>query len=343
MATLGLGFGAAAHVPAFASLPGVEVVGLAGRDAVKAQAAADRMGVPRGVAGIRDLLALAPDIVTIAVPPRAVAAAVLPALEAGCAVFCEKPLGPDVATAQRLAEAARGIPTAVDFQFAMLPAFGRLHDLVRTGRLGRLRHVQVTWLVESYALRKGLSNWKTGQDEGGVMTLLASHLLYLAEWLFGPVCRIQAHLTATAAPEAGSSADDLAEVRLTFANGGTLSAVVGNANPGLHRHLWHVVGAEGSLVLDNPTPDYMRGFSLTGAGVLADEQMHDPAESEGDGRIPPVRALAERFVAAVRGPDAAGLVPGFAEGLRVQHLIAAVQDSAAHDRTVSQTEDGTWP
>ena len=328
VATLGLGFGAAVHVPAFASLPGVDVIALGGRDAKKAAATAAKAGVPNGVSGIEELLALAPDIVTLAVPPRAVEPAAMAALKAGCAVFCEKPLGHDLASARRLEQAGRGRLTAVDFQFAELPAFRRLHALVTEGAAGRLRHVQVTWLVESYALSHGLRTWKVDSDEGGVTTLLGTHLLYLAEWLFGPAARVEARFAATAAPEAGTSADDLVELHLVFAGGGTLTASVGNANPGLHRHLWHVVGSKASLALDNPTSDYMRGFTLTGAGALAGERLEDTDDAKGDGRIPAVRSLAKRFVKAVRGQAAQPFVPGFAEGLRVQSLTRDAMTAA---------------
>lgn len=338
VATMGLGFGAAVHVPALLTLPGVEVVALAGRDAVKAGAAAARLGLPAevGVAGLQAVLDRRPDVVTLALPPDQAEAAAVAALRAGCAVLCEKPLADTAVAARRMADAATaaGRPTAVDFQFAELPPFRRLENILGGGDIGPVRHVAVTWLMESYAQKRGLWSWKAdAAAAGGVMTLFGSHLLYLAERLFGPVVRLSAafdcRATAAFAPPGAEPAEDLVHLRLEHAAGTVFAATFGNATPGIHRHQWHVAGTTGSLVLDNATSDYMRGFTLDGAGSAAGVAWREEASAEADGRLPPFRSLAARFIDAVRTKaDPATFGPNFGHGARVQDLMEAARRSA---------------
>ncbi|EKV26049.1 oxidoreductase [Caenispirillum salinarum AK4] len=347
VATLGLGFGAAVHVPALAALPETEVVALGAREPARAADAAERLGLDPAlaVAGIDALLARRPQVVTLAVPPDQAEAAALRALDAGCAVLCEKPLAADAAAARRMAEAAAsaGRPTAVDFQFAELPPFRRLHQALGDGIIGAPRHATVTWLMQSYAQKHGLWSWKSDATAGGgVMTLFGSHLLYLAEWLFGPATRLWAAFdnkaTAAFAPAGAAAAEDTVHMRLEHAGGTVFHATFGNAAPGIHRHQWHVAGETGSLVLDNASSDYMRGFTLTGAGSAADLAWREPGAAEGDGRLPPFRALAERFLAAVR--EGTSFRPDFSDGARVQDLMEAARRSARTGEVVNITVAG---
>ena len=99
-------------------------------------------------------------------------------------------------------------------------------------------------------------------------------------------------------------------------------------------HRLEFYGEEGTLVLNNPTADYMRGFAVsharrpaTGLAPVAIED--DPLDRQfpGEGRVAPVSRLATRFLDAIerRRP----VTPGFAEGYRVQALLDAVRQSHA--------------
>jgi len=334
---VGLGFGAAVHVPALQSLKNVTIVGIAGHDPAKAAATAERLGLPAGVGGIDALLSLQPEVLTVAVPPTELESAVLKAFDAGCAVLCEKPLGNDLGAASRLTEAVGCRLAGVDFQFAELPVFRRLKNAIET-ETGGVRHATITWLVESYAQRQGVWSWKTDAARGGgALNLLGSHLLYLVEWLFGPIVALSAAMTVTApprrAPADAQPAEDLVHLQLFHESGSITSAVVGNANPGLSTHSWHIVGETGSLRLENRTSDYMKGFSLIGFDQLSNLSLVDPEES-GDGRLGPFRSLAMRFLDTFQSGGRL-FRPSFTDGLRVQMLMQRVIASA---RTRSEVE-----
>ncbi len=103
---VGLGFGAAVHVPALQRLDGIEVVALAGSNRAGAQAAAAAAGVALGCGSVDELLEQRLDAVTIAVPPDRQADLAAAVLAAGVPVLAEKPLAASVDEAERLAELA---------------------------------------------------------------------------------------------------------------------------------------------------------------------------------------------------------------------------------------------
>lgn len=150
--------------------------------------------VPEGVPRAGSLEALlhetAVDAVYIASPPAAHLAGVRAALAAGRPVLCEKPLTPDVASAQVLREAvaAAGLPFAVNFPLAASPAALRLVEVVRSGALGDVQELRVTarfarWPREWQA---GASAWLDGAAEGGFTREVLSHFVFLAQRLCGP-------------------------------------------------------------------------------------------------------------------------------------------------------------
>lgn len=328
----GLGFGADVHVPALRQLPQVEVVALAGRNMERTKAIADRLGVPHACSPATALLNLDLDAVSLALPPDQTEDVVIAALGKGIGVLCEKPIAERLDSAKRMSMAARGRVTAVDFQFAELAMFAEFRRLILSRCLGDVRHANVVWLTESWAQRQRSWSWKTDGDlGGGVLALFGSHLLYLAEWLFGPVRRLNARCDRRAtrefAPVSTKSAEDLVHLLMVHENDVPISVTFGNANPGLSIHRWIVVFERGSVCLENTANDYMADFNLTVSdknGMIL-TKLIEPRE-EGDGRIPPFRRLAARFIDALRNGNSCE--PDLAQGARVQQLMGAVSRSA---------------
>ncbi|WP_038974450.1 Gfo/Idh/MocA family protein [Bradyrhizobium genomosp. III] len=338
LGVVGLGFGADVHVPAFDLLPDVEVVALLGRNAEKAASAESRLRIPV-FTDPKSFFASCLDAVSVAVPPGQVEAIVEHCHAHRLPVLCEKPLGSNTPAAERMAQQYGDLTTALDFEFAELETFLALHEAIHARKLGDLRHVQVTWLNESWVHRSGTWSWKTDADrDGGVLNLFGTHVLYLMEWLAGPVvalsARMDSRVTAQLKPNGDArAAEDLVHATFDHASGAVTSITIGNANPGLTAHRWTVVGSAGSAVIDNSTRDYMGGFRLvaTSAGGEPLLDVSEPA-ANGDGRLPPFKRLAERFVTAVRAGTTCH--PGFGEGARVQLLVDAIRQAALDNRTI---------
>ena len=235
---------------------------------------------------------------------------------------------------------AAGLPTAVDFQFRELPTFRTAKDLIDGGTIGAVTRVEVVWHVESYAQREKLWSWKTDRTQGGgVVTVLGTHVLYLVEWLLGRVETLSAHFddraTRTFAPPGAEAAEDGCSMMMTLAGGAQVAASVSNARPGETLHHWSIGGEQGAMVLENPTPDYMHGFSLTHYGRAESVLLSrpDPVIPE-DGRLAPFTTLAERFVGAVRAGDASASRPSLEDGVRVQALADAARRANSEGRWI---------
>ena len=54
---------------------------------------------------------------------------------------------------ERMAKAAGGLPTMVDFNFSAILSFRKAKSLLDEGAIGRLRHVAVNWNVENQGTR----------------------------------------------------------------------------------------------------------------------------------------------------------------------------------------------
>lgn len=119
------------HAAGAAAHPGVDLVGVWGRDPAKAEALAGRHGVP----AYEDFDALldAVDLLTFAVPPQVQAELALRAAEAGKHLLLEKPLTTDLDAADRLVEAVerRSLSTVVFFTYRFAPFAEDFLDEVR--------------------------------------------------------------------------------------------------------------------------------------------------------------------------------------------------------------------
>jgi predicted dehydrogenase len=330
---IGLGYGLSVHLPALRRDPRVHVRALCARNENKVQEAAKTADVPQFFNDWRRLVASTEiDAVVISVPPTAQADIAVGALAAGKAVFAEKPLASDAAGAKRLADlaASTGRANVIGFTFTRVPAFEATLRLLGAGAIGSLRHVAVSWNVENYANRYRIQNWKsTRESGGGALFNFVAHSLHYLEWLIGPIDGLSARLDRI--PGDTRTADTFVAMALRFQSGapGSLSMSAA-AFPG-SGHRIEIYGEDGALVLDNPTTDYMRGFSLKVAtrdhpGWRNCDLENCTDDDSRDGRILPASRLAKSFVDwVVAGIPAR---PNFADGLRVQLLLDAARRSS---------------
>jgi predicted dehydrogenase len=328
----GLGFGASIHVPGFRQIPGVEVVAICGRNRDRATEVARNESIQIAVSSVEELLDLGLDAISLALPPAGNTHGASLAIQRGVPVLCEKPLAIDPASAWVLATAAAPLTACVDFQFAELDAFRKTRELVTSGRFGTLTRVKVQWLTMSAANRTGAWSWKRDpHQDGGVMTLLGTHLLYLLEWMCGPVATLAGESFVRSPglgiPVEATEAANSAELMFEFASGALGRATVSNAWADSRVHSWQFVFEEATITLQNDTNDYMRGFRVTTTDQSgAHLDVLDTSSTEADGRLAPFVRLASRFVSAVRAGES--VKPDFSDAARVAELAALVHPRA---------------
>ena len=173
------------HLPALRRMPGATLVG--GFDlSPERRADWERKTGSTGYTSVAELLERArPDVVIVATPPDAHVEPCLRALDAGCHVFCEKPLAQSVPEADTIIDAARAARrlVAVNHEFREHPIFRAVRDEVASSRYGRLAFCQV-WQLMDLPPWNEPTPWRAGMAnralfEGGI------HLVDLLIWIFG--------------------------------------------------------------------------------------------------------------------------------------------------------------
>jgi len=338
---VGCNFGRAVLLPAFRADPRCRVEALAGTDITRTSEIALAEGISQPLADWRALTDHPElDAVAIAVPPNLQPDIAMRALKAGKAVFAEKPLAATLDAAQELhwQADASGKPFVIDFEFCELPTWQHAKALIDDGALGPLRHVSVTWHVENYATRMRLKSWKNDRASGGgALGNFVSHCFYYLEYFCGPMRDMSADLFGL--PGETPVSESTVALAGTFRSGAAYTLAMSAASYLGSGHRIEFYGEDGTLVLANPTSDYMRGFELSHArrpaASLTRIDMPDPDDARfPDGRVAPVSRLAKRFLDAVE--SGAAVHPGIVEACRVQQLIHLARRSHEdHSRRIT--------
>lgn len=191
------------------------------------------------------------------------APAVRSAIEAGKAVYCEKPLADDLGTASELAGLAdaRGVKHGIVHDKLFLPGLLKLRRLIDSGFLGRILSVRIEfgyWVFEGTIEPSQRPSWNYRREDGGSIILdMYPHWQYVIEDLFGPIRSVVA-LGSTHIPERvdeqghtyAATADDAAYGILEL-EGGVVVQVNSSWTTRVDRDelvQFHVDGTDGSAV-----------------------------------------------------------------------------------------------
>lgn len=172
---------------------------------------------------IEDLLETDLDAVVIATPSALHASQSIRALEAGMAVFCQKPLGRTADETRAVVDAARSANRllGVDLSYRHTAAMQAIRDLVQGGEIGDVFAVD---LVFHNAYGPG-RDWFYDRrlSGGGCLIDLGIHLIDQALWTLGfpTVTSVTGRLLrgGVPLPAAGHDVEDYAAARLDLENG----------------------------------------------------------------------------------------------------------------------------
>ena len=204
-------------IPAMQRGQHTEVVAIASRSLEKAQAAAQRLNLPRAYGSYEALLA-DPNIDAIynPLPNHLHVPWSIRALEAGKHVLCEKPIGLSAAEGQQLVEAGARFPhlkLMEAFMYRHHPQWVTARQLVRDGKIGKLRTIQTMF---SYFNRNGADIRNAAEIGGGGLMDIGCYPISLSRFIFGtePV-RVIGHVEYD--PDFGT--DRIASAILDFGTG----------------------------------------------------------------------------------------------------------------------------
>jgi len=368
---VGYAFMGAAHAHAWRTAPHMfdlpltpAMVALCGRDAAAVRAAADRQGWASAETDWRKLIAR-PDIqlVDICTPGDLHAEIAIAALDAGKHVLCEKPLANTPTEAEAMTAAAeraatRGVRSMVGFNYRRVPALALARSLVADGRLGEIRHVRATYLQDWLTDSSFPLTWRLQRARAGSGALgdLGAHIIDLAQYLTGePITAVSGSLTtfvgqrpvpgsAADQPETGTvTVDDAAVFSARLGAGVTLGSFEVSRFAAGRKNALRIElnGSLGSVAFDLERLNELEFHDHAGNTLTAGFTrilVTEPGHPYLSGWWPPGHVLgwdvtfsheiADLVTAIAEG---ANPQPSFADGLRVQRVLAAVQESAATD------------
>jgi nucleoside-diphosphate-sugar epimerase/predicted dehydrogenase len=175
---LGTGYIADWHAQAIAKVSGVELVAVCDRILPKAQALAHKFGVPRAYDSLQAMLAEEPlDAVHVLLPPDKHFEAARTLLESGVNVLLEKPMCDHASDCESLARIAaeRGLRIGVSHNFLFSQVYEQLRQDVRSGVLGLIDNVTITWHRPLPPTLFGPFNIWMLRDPRNIMLEIGSH------------------------------------------------------------------------------------------------------------------------------------------------------------------------
>ncbi|MDQ0678794.1 putative dehydrogenase [Arthrobacter pascens] len=345
-----------------------EMTVVVGRNAEAVAEAAQKWGWAESATDWREVIARDDiDVVDIVTPGDSHAEIAIAALEAGKHVLCEKPLANTVAEAEAMAEAAeraaaKGIRTMVGFTYRRVPAVTFLRNLIAEGAVGTINQVRASyrqdWLVDPDMPLA----WRLQKEHAGSGALgdIGAHAIDLAQFVTGlnlakvsgvidtivkerPLLDSGSGLSGTAGVGKGQvTVDDIAIFTGRFESGALASFEASRFATGRKNALQiEVSGDKGALAFDledlNSVQFYDRTAPADRQGfrkILVTEAEHPYVSAwwpaghmlgYEHGFSHQVKDLVEGIVGGTEPHST------FAEGLRVQRVLDAVERSSDND------------
>ena len=352
--------------PRFFDLPlHPEMTVLCGRNAAAVEAAASKLGWSEVETDWRKLLSRDDvQLIDICTPGDSHAEIAIAALEAGKHVLCEKPLANTVAEATAMAAAAakaasNGVRSMVGFTYRRVPAIALARQLVADGKIGTVRHVRAQYLQDWIADPEAPLSWRLDKEKAGSGALgdIGAHIVDLTQYITGdriseisgrletfvkerPVAAQHSGLAGTAGAERGPVTVDDAAIFLARFGSGALGVFEATrfATGRKNSIRIEINGSAGSLAFDFEDMNLLHYYDASEdprtAGfrrIVATEPVHPYVAAW----WPPGHLLGyehafthqvvDLVTAVAEGHDP---LPSFADGLQVQRVLAAVEDSS---------------
>ncbi|MGO4589612.1 Gfo/Idh/MocA family protein [Paenarthrobacter sp. 2TAF44] len=368
VAAIGYAFMGKAHsnawrnVASFFDVPAFEQKVLVGRDADAVAEAAAKYGWTESATDWRSVIERDDvHIVDICAPGWMHAEIAIAALQAGKHVLVEKPLANTIAEAEAMTTAAaaaraKGVQSMIGFNYRRVPALALARELIAEGRLGTVRHVRAAYLQDWLSDAESPMTWRLRKETAGSGALgdIASHAIDQVLFLLGDaVTEVtgRLHTFVTRRPGANGpedvTVDDAAWATLTLASGAIASVEVSRVATGQKNSLkLEIYGDKGTILfdlealnelgfLDATAPVREQGFRR----ILVNEPEHPYLEAwwpQGHiiGWEHTFTHQIRDFLLAIR--DGSQPSPSFEEGLNVQHVLAAIEESAAAKSSLIQ-------
>ncbi|OYU41312.1 MAG: oxidoreductase [Pseudorhodobacter sp. PARRP1] len=260
-------------------------------------------------------------------------------------VFCEKPLGADLADSRAMVAAAQasGCVNMVGFNYIRTPASQFARALVARGEIGTVTWFRGEHTEDFDADATTPATWRNFGAANGTMGDLAPHMINAALALIGPIARLSADIASVHTNRPGTDGravnDDIGQFICRFANGAmghlSFSRVAMGRKMG---YAYEITGTTGAIRFDQEDqnalwlyraddPADIRGFRkiLTGP-AHPDYLPFCQGPGHGTGYQDQIIIEARDFLRAIETNTA--IWPTFHDGMEVNRVVAAAHASA---------------
>jgi predicted dehydrogenase len=350
------GWAATAHIPALRALPNYEIRALSAHTPESAHAAGEAFGV-NAVFSEHERMVSQPDIdvvaVTVKVPHHR--ELVSAALAAGKAVYCEWPLGRDLADARAMAELAaeRGVRTVVGLQARQAPVIEFVQELLSDGYVGEVLSTTMVGLSVPGRVVIQPNVYMLDKTNGAnLLTIAVGHSLDTLNYVLGEFADLSSvsdlrrpliTIDDTGEQMVKTAPDQIALIG-TLTSGATATVHVREAVAGGIGFLWEINGTDGTLRITADAA-YPEIFPLTVSGAHGHDEPAElavptaltqkwPQLTSLDGT--PAYNVGRAYAAFAADIDnGAHTVPDFADAVRRHEAIDAIERSAASGERVT--------
>lgn len=286
------------------------------------------------------------EAIVIASPQETHRDIALAAFALGKPVFCEKPLGANLADSQAMTAAAEaaGAINMVGFNYIRTPASQYARHLVAAGEIGEITWFRGEHTEDFDADPQKPASWRNFGAANGTMGDLAPHMINATLALIGPIARLSADITTVHPDRPGANGqpinDDIGQFMCRFANGAmghlSFSRVAHGRKMG---YAYEITGTKGAIRFDQEDQNALwlyrasdapaeRGFRkiLTGPDH-PDYLPFCQGPGHGTGYQDQIIIEAKDFLTAIATGQ--NRWPTFRDGMEVNRIIAAAHASAA--------------
>jgi predicted dehydrogenase len=317
------------HAKAFSAIKDCKLIAACDILPERAQAFSKEFDIPYVYPDMEEMLAKCElDAVTLVTPDATHTPLALKIIAKGKHILGEKPLATCYADAKAMADAAGkvGVINMVNFTYRNSAAIQRAHQIIQEGKLGRIMHVEASYL-QCWLSSKVWGDWRkspsslwrlsTGHGSGGVLGDIGVHILDFTTFAAGDIRSLDCQLRTFHKAEGDRvgeytlDANDSA-VMMVEMEGGALGAI--------HTSRWatgqtnslrlRVYCEKGALVVDLDkswdTLDICRGSNV------------DKAEWK-TLKCPKTPTIYQRFISSILSGQ--NDQPDFARGAQVQKML----------------------
>jgi predicted dehydrogenase len=298
------------------------VEGIASRDGARAREVADRFAIPNAYSSYADLLENpAIDAIYNPLPNHLHIDWTIATLRAGKHVLCEKPIGMNAADAERLNDVRPDLHVMEAFMIRYHPQWRRARELVRSGRIGQLRAIQVFF---SYANLDPSNIRNVLEAGGGALMDIGGYGIVSGRYLFEAEPR---RVVGLVDRDPEFRTDRLASVVADFGEGRQLTVAV-STQLALHQRVT-AGGTKGRIEIVIP----FNAPQMEATRILIDDGSRLAGASTVEEEIAPVDQYAEQadaFARVILGEEEAEY--GREDAIRNMRIIDALYRSEALGR-----------